>query len=76
MRHRITPEIVDVAALDGFGLNLHHYPGAGGGQPDPVIVVRGAALRSNLFLPPAEQTFVDALLDAGSVWCPHGEVRR
>ena len=26
MRHRVTPEIVDVAALGGFGLNLRRYP--------------------------------------------------
>ncbi len=76
MRHRVTPEIVDVATLGGFGLNLHHYPGAGTGQPDPVTVVHSAGVRSNLFLLPAEQTFVDALPDAGYLRCPHGEVRR
>src|SRR6266481_1864364 len=72
MRHRVTPEIVDVAALAGFGLNLHHYPGAGTGQPDPVIVVHGAAFRSNLFLAPAKQAFVDALPEAGYRWCRGG----
>ena len=69
MRHRVTPEIVDFAARDGFGLNFHHYPGVASGQAGPVIVVHGAGVRANLFLPPTEETFVDALLDAGyDVW--------
>jgi len=72
MCHRVTPEIVDVAARNGFGLNLHHYPGAGSGQPDPVIVVHGAAFRLNLFLAPAKQAFVDALPEAGYRWCRGG----
>ena len=69
MRHRVTPEIVDFAARDGFGLNFHHYPGVGSGNAGPVIVVHGAGVRANLFLPPTQETFVDALLDAGyDVW--------
>jgi hypothetical protein len=69
MRHRGTPEIVDFAARDGFGLNFHHYPGIGAAPAGPVIVVHGAGVRDNLFLPPTEETFVDALLDAGyDVW--------
>lgn len=69
MRHRVTPEIVDFAARDGFGLNFHHYPSVGSGQAGPVIVVHGAGVRANLFLPPTQETFVDALLDTGyDVW--------
>ena len=41
MRHRATPEIVDFAARDGFGLNFHHYPNVGAGHAGPVIVVHG-----------------------------------
>ena len=69
MRHRVAPEIVDFAARDGFGLNFHHYPGAESSSAGPVIVVHGAGVRANLFRPPTEETFVDALLDAGyDVW--------
>ena len=48
MRHRVTPEIVDFAARDGFGLNFHHYPSVGAGTAGPVIVVHGAGVRANL----------------------------
>jgi hypothetical protein len=69
MRHRVTPEIVDFAARDGFGLNFHHYPSVGAAQAGPVIVVHGAGVRADLFVPPTQETFVDALLDAGyDVW--------
>jgi pimeloyl-ACP methyl ester carboxylesterase len=68
MRQRVTPEIIAFAARDGFGLNLHHFNGDGR-QSEPVIVLHGAGVRANLFLPPHEETFVDALLDAGhDVW--------
>jgi alpha-beta hydrolase superfamily lysophospholipase len=68
VRHRVTPEIVDFAARDRFGLNFHHYPSIGSGNAGPVIVVHGAGVRA-LFLPPTEETLVDALLDAGyDVW--------
>ncbi len=69
MRHRTTPEVVDFAARDGFRLNFHHYPNAAPRQSEPVLVVHGAGVRANLFLPPTDETFVDALLDAGyDVW--------
>jgi predicted alpha/beta hydrolase len=69
MRHGVAPEIVEFAARDGFRLNLHHFPGDRAGHPEPVIVLHGAGVRANLSLPPVEETFVDALLDAGyDVW--------
>ena len=68
MRHHVTPEVVEFAARDGFKLNLIHYAG-GNGSAGPVIVLHGAGVRSGIFLPPTEETFVDALLDADyDVW--------
>ena len=46
MRHRVTPEIVDFAARDGFGLNFHHYPSLGSGSTRPVVVINGAGVRA------------------------------
>lgn len=55
MRHRVTPEIVDFAARDGFGLNFHHCPSGGSGGAGPVIIVHGAGVRTNpLFLQPKD----------------------
>ena len=52
-----------------FELNLHHYAGRRVSRPEPVIVLHGAGVRANVFLPPVKETFVDALLDAGyDVW--------
>lgn len=69
MRHGVAPEIVEFAARDGFRLNLHHFPGDRAGHPEPVLVLHGAGVRANLFLPPVAETFVDVLLDAGyDVW--------
>ena len=68
MRHHMTPELVEFAARDCFKLNLIHYAG-NTASAEPVIVLHGAGVRSNIFLPPTEQTFVDALLDANyDVW--------
>jgi pimeloyl-ACP methyl ester carboxylesterase len=70
MHPRAAPEIVDFAARDGFKLNLHHYPAKGNaGGAEPVILLHGAGVRSGIFLPPADETIVDALLGAGyDVW--------
>jgi alpha/beta hydrolase fold len=69
MPHRAAPEIVDFAARDGFKLNLHHYPSNDARRAEPVIVVHGAGVRSDIFVPPASETVVDALNDAGyDVW--------
>jgi hypothetical protein len=68
MRHHVTPETVEFAARDGFKLNLIHYAGRNA-TSEPVIVLHGAGVRSNIFLPPTDETFVDALLDADyDVW--------
>ncbi len=69
MGQRAAPEIIHFPARDGFGLNFHHYQGQGTRQAEPILVLHGAGVRSNIFLPPTETTFVDALLDAGyDVW--------
>jgi pimeloyl-ACP methyl ester carboxylesterase len=68
MRHQVTPETIEFAARDGFKLNLIHFAG-GSASAEPVIVLHGAGVRSNIFLPPTDETFVDALLDANyDVW--------
>jgi predicted alpha/beta hydrolase len=69
MSERSAPETVHFAARDGFGLNFHHYQAHGTRQAEPVLVLHGAGVRSDIFLPPTEMTFVDALLGAGyDVW--------
>ena len=55
MRHRVTPEIVDFAARDGFGLNFHHYPSLGSGSTRPVVVVHGAGVRGRSPFPSTER---------------------
>jgi alpha/beta hydrolase family protein len=68
MRHQVTPETIEFAARDGFKLNLIHFAGSSV-SAEPVIVLHGAGVRSNIFLPPTDETFVDALLDANyDVW--------
>jgi hypothetical protein len=62
-------EIVDFKADDGFPLNLIHCVDKSAEKPEPVIVVHGAGVRSGIFQPPVETTFVDALVDANyDVW--------
>jgi hypothetical protein len=62
-------EIVEFAALDGFPLNLYHFGRPNERSTEPIIVLHGAGVRANLFLPPTDKTFVDALLEAGyDVW--------
>ena len=69
MRPRKAGEIIKFAARDGLELNLHHYAGDGARKTEPVIVVHGAGVRANLFLPPVDETFVHALIDADyDVW--------
>lgn len=60
---RLVPFVTD----DNRELNLINV--AGGGTRGPVLVVHGAGVRANLFRPPTERTFVDALTDEGwDVW--------
>ncbi|MEA2818499.1 MAG: hypothetical protein QOJ86_503 [Bradyrhizobium sp.] len=62
-------ETVEFKASDGFPLNFIHCVGKSAQRPEPVIVIHGAGVRSGIFLPPAETTFVDALVDANyDVW--------
>jgi pimeloyl-ACP methyl ester carboxylesterase len=69
MRRRVERQIVEFAAGDGFKLNFHRYRGSQSRTTEPIIVIHGAGVRSNLFRPPVDETFVDALIDAGyDVW--------
>src|SRR5438552_12470117 len=69
MQQGSVPEIVEFAARDGFPLNFHHYVNSRVPQAEPILVLHGAGTRANIFLPPTERTFVDALQDAGyDVW--------
>jgi hypothetical protein len=69
VRRTVVPEIISFAARDGFALNLHHFPNGRARQAQPVIVLHGAGVRSNVFLPPTDETLVSALLDASyDVW--------
>jgi hypothetical protein len=62
-------EEIEFKARDNFKLNLLHFPPEGAGRSEPVVVVHGAGTRARLFLPPVEETIVDALLKAGyDVW--------
>lgn len=69
MRPRAAAEVIDFAALDGFKLNLHHFAGHGIRKSEPVLIVHGAGVRSNIFVPPVPESFVDALINADyDVW--------
>jgi hypothetical protein len=69
MRQRPAPEIINFAARDGFPLNFHRYTRSKSQRSEPIVVLHGAGVRADLFLPPTENTFVDTLLDADyDVW--------
>ncbi|GAA2758355.1 alpha/beta fold hydrolase [Actinopolymorpha rutila] len=70
-RHHTT--IHPFRALDGVPLTLVHVEAEEGSgrtaRRGPVLVVHGSGVRAELFRPPLERTFVDALLAAGwDVW--------
>jgi len=59
--------IVPFTADDGLKLNFINV--CGSGDRGPVLVAHGAGVRANLFRPPVETTFVDALVAEGyDVW--------
>lgn len=65
----IREEIVEFVAGDGHGCNLIHVRGAREPSRGPVLLVHGAGVRANIFRPPNDRHFVDALLDHGyDVW--------
>ncbi len=60
---------IDFQASDGFPLNLVRCFNPSAKGPEPVLVVHGAGVRSGIFQPPTETTFVDALIAANfDVW--------
>ena len=62
-------ETVEFKASDGLPLNFVHCVSQSADKPEPVIVVHGAGVRSRIFQPPVETTFVDSLIDANyDVW--------
>ncbi|KVU66444.1 esterase [Burkholderia ubonensis] len=62
-------EVVAFRADDGHGCNLVHVLGAGRPTKPPVLLVHGAGVRANIFRPPNNTTFIDALIDEGyDVW--------
>ncbi len=62
-------EVVTFTARDGLSLNMVRCSKDSGAPLGPVVVVHGAGVRSHIFEPPLETTFVDALLEAGyDVW--------
>jgi len=61
--------IVPFATDDGMTLNLIQVKGLRAPDKGPVLLVHGAGVRANIFRPPVEQSFVDALLEEGyDVW--------
>jgi hypothetical protein len=62
-------EEVEFAARDTFKLSLVHYAPEDDQKREQILVVHGAGVRAELFLPPVDETIVDALLDVGyDVW--------
>ncbi len=65
----IHTRIVPFSAGDGFACNLLHVRGTRTPDKGPVLLVHGAGVRANIFRPPVETSFVDALLAHGyDVW--------
>jgi pimeloyl-ACP methyl ester carboxylesterase len=61
--------VVPFAAADGFKCRLIHIERDTPPTRSPVLLVHGAGVRSNIFLPPNDRTIVDALVEAGhDVW--------
>lgn len=62
-------QIIEFRADDGRLCNLIHMRGTREPTRGPVLLVHGAGVRANIFLPPNEHNFVTALLDHGyDVW--------
>jgi hypothetical protein len=52
-----------------MGLNLVHVRGGRSPSKGPVVLVHGAGVRANIFMPPTKKTLVDMLVGEGwDVW--------
>lgn len=61
--------IVPFTAGDGFQCNLINVRGTDPPTKGPILLVHGAGVRANIFLPPVKRTIVDELIDNGyDVW--------
>lgn len=61
--------VVPFKAGDGMALNVIHVTGETPPTKGPVLLVHGAGVRANLYMPPTETTFVDYLIEHGyDVW--------
>jgi lambda repressor-like predicted transcriptional regulator len=72
-RRPLARETIPFTAGDGHACNLIHVTARrhSGREPTrgPVLLVHGAGVRANIFEPPVETSFVDALIDHGyDVW--------
>ncbi len=62
-------EVIPFTAGDGFQANLVHIRGQQAPSKGPVLLVHGAGVRADIFLPKVEVTLVDYLLAHGyDVW--------
>ena len=62
-------ELIEFHADDGHRCNLIHVIGVREPTKGPVLLVHGAGVRANIFRPPVEVSFTDALLAQGyDVW--------
>lgn len=61
--------VLPFTAGDGMTCRLLHVEGPQPATKGPVLLVHGAGVRADIFMPPVPVTIVDALLDAGhDVW--------
>lgn len=61
--------VVPFKAGDGMGCNVIQVQGEKTPTKGPVLLVHGAGVRANLFMPPTQTTFVSYLIDHGyDVW--------
>ncbi|MGH8306823.1 MAG: alpha/beta fold hydrolase [Gammaproteobacteria bacterium] len=62
-------QVIPFAAGDGLQCNLIHMLSERPSPKGPVLLVHGAGVRANIFLPPVQTTLVDFLAEAGyDVW--------
>ncbi|CAM3767655.1 esterase [Paracidovorax anthurii] len=65
----VDERVIEFRAGDGRACNLIHIRGPREPDRGPVLLVHGAGVRANIFRPPNDTHFVDALLDHGyDVW--------
>lgn len=65
----ITVERIPLRTDDGVEIDLRHVHGPKPPTKDPVLLVHGVGVRTEIWQPPTQYTLVDALIDAGhDVW--------